>query len=83
MVRLNDKLAVPAEIKEAKYVGVKRIVLRYLRNSKQMGEWAKKLDPTADLRLWDLIEPKLPGYQYDGTGYPTFTITGLKQHGII
>lgn len=82
MVRLNDKLAVPAEIKEAKYVGVKRVVLRYLTNSKKMGEWAKAIDPTADLRMWDLIEPRLPRYDYSH-GYPTFTVEGLKQRGIL
>lgn len=34
------------------------------------------------MRLWDLIEPKLPGYDYK-YGYPTFGTAGLKEHGVI
>jgi len=71
MVRINDKLAVPAEIKEAKYVGIKRIRLQYLKDSKRkMG-----------LALWNLQEPRLPGYPVDGD--PTFSIEGLKERGLI
>lgn len=82
MVRLPAKLATPEEVKEAKYVGIKRVVLRYLKNSKQMGAWAKKIDPAADLRMWDLIEPRLPNYNYTD-GYPTFTLEGLRQVGVL
>ena len=68
----REDLAVPAEIKELKYVGVKRIRLQYLKDSKRkMG-----------LALWNLIEPQLPNYTYDG-GYPTFSIAGLKERGIL
>lgn len=78
----REHIAAPAEIKELKYVGVKRIVLRYLKQSRQKGEWAKQFDPQADLRMWDLIEPHLPGYEYT-LGYPTFTIEGLKKVGVL
>lgn len=68
----REDLAVPAEVKELKYVGVKRIRLQYLKNSKRM----------MGLALWNLIEPQLPGYTY-GDGYPTFGIDGLKQVGVL
>ena len=68
----RDDIAAPAEVKELKYVGVKRIRLQYLKNSRRM----------MGLSLWNLIEPQLPGYTYDG-GYPTFGLDGLKERGII
>ncbi len=72
MVRISDKLATAEEIKEAKYVGVPRIRLQYLKNSKKM----------MGVALWNLIEPQLPGYTYDG-GYPTFSVLGLQEQGIL
>lgn len=72
MVKLNDKLATPAEIKEAKYVGIKQIRLRYLKNSKKM----------MGIALWDLLEPRLPRYDYTH-GVPTFGIDGLKSVGVL
>lgn len=72
MVRISDKLSTPEERKEAKYVGIKRIRLVYLKNSKRMMGFA----------LWNLMEPKLPGYTYTD-GYPTFGIDGLKERGIL
>lgn len=65
-------LATPAELKELKYVGIKRIRLQYLKQSKQKMGFA----------LWNLIEPQLPNYTYDG-GFPTFSIEGLKERGIL
>lgn len=72
MVRISDKLSTPEERKEAKYVGIKRIRLQYLKNSKKM----------MGVALWNLMEPQIPGYTYDG-GYPTFGIDGLKQVGVL
>ncbi len=72
MVKISDKLATVEEIKEAKYVGIRRIRLQYLKRSKQM----------MGIPLWNLIEPQIPGYTYDG-GYPTFSIDGLKERGIL
>lgn len=71
-MNINDKLTTPEERKEVKYVGVARIRLQYLKDSKRkMG-----------IPLWNLIEPHLPNYTYDG-GFPTFSIDGLRQHGVI
>lgn len=68
----REDIAAPAEIKELKYVGIRRIRLQYLKDSKRkMG-----------LPLWNLIEPQLPGYTYDG-GFPTFSIAGLQERGIL
>jgi hypothetical protein len=72
MVRIPSKLATSEEIKEAKYVGVPRIRLQYLKNSKRM----------MGIPLWNLVEPKLPGYTYDG-GLPTFSLAGLRERGVL
>lgn len=34
------------------------------------------------VHLYNLVEPKLPGYTYDGT-LPTFSLMGLKELGLI
>lgn len=36
-----------------------------------------------DTRMWNLIEPELPGYDYGKGHKPTFTLEGLKQRGLI
>ena len=54
--------------------------LKYIKGSKEKSAWA--LVHGIDLRMWDLIEPQLPTYTYDG-GFPTFTIEGLKKLGIV
>ncbi len=65
-------IAAEAELKELKYVGIKRIRLEYLKDSKRkMG-----------FSLWNLLEPRLPGYTYDG-GFPTFSEAGLRERGIL
>jgi hypothetical protein len=53
----------------------KRIKLEYLKGSRQTMQWAEQYG--IDARMWNLVEPKLPGYKYDG-GLPTFTKEGLK-----
>ncbi len=75
-----DAITVPEEQKEVKYVGILKIKLRYLKGSKEKMAWASQHG--IDGRMWDLMEPKLKGYTYDG-GYPTFTLTGLKELGVI
>lgn len=45
--------------------------LQYLKGSKEMG-----------LRLWNVLEPKLPEYNYL-LGYPTFGLRGLHDRGLI
>ena len=67
----REDVSVPAEMKELKYVGIKRIRLQYLKNSKKM----------MGLSLWNLLEPRLPGYPNDGD--PTFSIDGLRERGLI
>lgn len=44
-------------------------------------EWSKKYG--IDSRMWDVIEPVLPEYDYTSGGYPTFTVEGLKERGLI
>lgn len=34
------------------------------------------------IHLYDVLEPKLPGYKYDG-GWPTLTLDGMKERGLI
>lgn len=34
------------------------------------------------IHLYNLVEPRLPGYTYDGT-LPTFSLTGLKELGLV
>lgn len=34
------------------------------------------------IHLYNLVEPKLPGYTYDGT-LPTFSLVGLKELGLV
>ncbi len=58
------------EMKSPKENGT--IQLEYLKGSKKM----------MGVALWNLISPKLKGYTYDG-GYPTFSIDGLKERGLI
>ncbi len=67
-------IAAEAELKELKYVGLPRIRLQYLKDSKRkMG-----------LAMWNVLEPQLPHYQYGpDSGFPTFSIDGLKKNGII
>lgn len=37
---------------------------------------------SGDTRVWDVIEPRLPGYDYK-YGYPSFGVEGLKERGLI
>lgn len=53
-----------------------KIKLKYIGKM----EWTKEY--RIDSRMWDLIEPRLKGYDYK-SGYPTFTIEGLKEKGLI
>lgn len=34
------------------------------------------------VHLYNLVEPRLPGYTYDGT-LPTFSLAGLKELGLV
>lgn len=51
-----------------------RTKLQYLMGSRQKG-----------LRLWNVLAPNLKGYPPSGgvNGYPTFSISGLQQNGLI
>lgn len=53
-----------------------KIKLEYLKGSKEMSIEG------FDMRMWNVIEPKLETYNYN-KGYPTFTILGLKERGLI
>ena len=46
-----------------------------------MMEWTKKYN--MDSRMWNVLAPKLKGYDYSSGGYPTFTIEGLKERNLI
>lgn len=35
-----------------------------------------------DTRMWNVVEPELPGYNYK-YGYPTFTLAGLVEQGLL
>jgi hypothetical protein len=43
--------------------------------------WADKYG--IDSRLWNVMSPKLKNYDYSSGGYPTFTLQGLKEKGLI
>ena len=76
-------LTTDEELQEVQAIrhGVKHLKLQYLKGSKEKMAWAAKYGQL-DGRMWNLLEPKLPGYTYDG-GFPTFTLTGLKERGLI
>jgi hypothetical protein len=65
------------EVKEAQAVGKLPLKLQYLGKMK----WSEAYN--IDSRMWNVLSPKLPGYTYDGKGWPTFTLTGLKERGLI
>lgn len=33
--------------------------------------------------LYDVLEPRLDGYSYDNDGWPTLTLEGMKERGLI
>lgn len=73
-MRVSTKVATEAEVKELQYVGIKRVRLQYLKNSKKM----------MGLALWNVLEPKLDGYVYGpDSGIPTLSVDGLKEKGLI
>lgn len=43
--------------------------------------WAEQYG--IDSRMWNVVSPKLPAYDYSTGGLPTFTMEGLKQRGLI
>lgn len=54
------------------------IKLQYIGKMK----WAEALN--IDSRMWNVIQPRLTGYSYDLPNcYPTFTLTGLKEKGLL
>lgn len=65
-------LTVPEEQAEISFVR-KPLKLEYLKGSAQKG-----------LRLWNVLQPQLPGYTYGkDSGVPTFGLSGLKEKGLI
>jgi len=72
-------LTTDGEYKEVTAIGTirKPVTLRYrgqMRWSKQYG---------IDSRMWDVVAPVMPRYDYSSGGYPTLTTEGLKKEGII
>ena len=53
--------------------------LRYIIGSREAGA---SFGPGIDLRMWDIIQPKLKGYNYK-VGYPTFTLESLQNMGLV
>lgn len=74
-----EALTVAIEQQELKAVGRKPIKLRYLKGSKEKMAWANQYG--LDGRMWDVLTP-IPGYTKD-IGYPTFSLQGLKERGLI
>lgn len=40
------------------------------------------LEDKASPRIWNVIEPELPGYDFR-RGFPTMTLEGLKEAGLV
>ena len=57
-----------------------RIKLVYLKGSKEMSKVFKTKD---DTRMWNVIEPKLPGYGNGLGSVPTLGLAGLRENGLI
>jgi hypothetical protein len=71
-------LTTSKERAELRAIGAKaQIVLKY----KGQMIWSKQYG--IDSRMWDVVAPKLPTYDYRSGGYPTLTIEGLKQVGLL
>lgn len=53
---------------------VRPLRLQYLQGSKKKG-----------LALWNVLSPQLPNYPTNGgvNGWPTFSVLGLQQNGLI
>ena len=55
------------------------LILRYHKGSEKMGKAYN-----IDCRLWDVLSPKLDGYQYNSDSHvPTLSIEGMKERGLI
>ena len=52
--------------------------LEYLKDSELLGK-----DLGFDTRLWNVVEPRLEGYNYDRNMFPTLGIKGLKERALI
>ena len=72
-------LTVESEQTELEAVGTKPLILRYHKGSEKMGKAYG-----IDCRLWDVLTP-LDGYPQSGglNGYPTLSLEGLKERGLI
>jgi hypothetical protein len=44
-------------------------------------EWSAKYG--IDSRMWNVMSPRLPEYDYSSGGFPTLTTEGLKQRRLI
>lgn len=55
----------------------KKLKLQYIGKM----SWADKYG--IDSRMWNVVAPRLPSYDYSSGGLPTLTIEGLKERGII
>jgi len=53
------------------------VKLQYIGQMK----WSKKYG--IDSRMWNVVSPRLPEYDYSSGGLPTLTTEGLKQRGLI
>jgi len=71
-------LTTSKERAEIRAIGVKRQVRLVYKG--QM-KWSRKYG--IDSRMWDVVLPILPRYDYSSGGYPTFTIEGLKERKLI
>lgn len=73
-MKIDNRLATAEEQKELRYVGIPRLRLQYLKNSKKL----------MGVALWNVLEPKIKGYNYTpDSGVPTLSVDGLKNAGLI
>ncbi len=66
-----------AELRTIVSLPRKPLILRY----RGQMIWSKQYG--IDSRLWDVVAPILPTYDYSSGGYPTLTLEGLKEKGIL
>lgn len=70
-------LTTSKERQELRAVGQVPLKLQYVGKM----AWADKYG--IDSRMWNVVSPRLPEYDYSSGGLPTLTTQGLKERGII
>lgn len=73
-------LTTSKERQELRAVGVKpRLILKYHKGSEKIGKAYG-----IDARLWDVLSPRIPGYNYDANSGPvTLSVMGMRERGLL